>query len=276
MLFRLSRLSFWLAAAIAALGLVAPVGHERLLLTLVGLASLLAFALWRSALRSTRRRLAAAEAVPAAQVLDAAALLDAAAQIVRGVHEAASFEAALHAAVRVLRSELGARQVAVHEVHAVDANHALLSDLVEAQPGFKSVPRQIDLGASPLGRAIRSGCEAGTAPGTVALPVTSHGTVVAALVLSGIDVPIESGALAALLALTRTTLASKIPAPHGPRSDVAAPSRPRPATVRFRHCRPARARAPRPRRWRRACWSSKTMGYARRRPRECRSAWDVA
>ncbi|HWI12021.1 MAG TPA: hypothetical protein VNU48_11885, partial [Burkholderiaceae bacterium] len=101
MLLRLSRTSFWLAAAVAALALLAPGGHETLLMLITGAASLLALGLWRSALRTELRRPAAALLSTPAPVLDRSGLRDAAAQIVSMAHDAPSFEPALHAVARV-------------------------------------------------------------------------------------------------------------------------------------------------------------------------------
>jgi len=207
MLLRLSRLSFWLAAAVAALALLAPGGHETLLTALTGAASVLALGLWRAALRGEERRpLAALVDAPAAPVLDDSSLNDAAALLVHRAHDAGSFEAALHAVAQVLRSELGAREARVYEVHGVDDSHAQLSDLIESQPGFRTVPRRLRLDAAPLARALRTRLEAGIPPGTVALPVSRCGQVVAAIELSAIDLPLDPKALAGLLALAGSTL----------------------------------------------------------------------
>ena len=228
LLLRLSRLSFWLAAAVAALALLAPAGHETLLTAVAGGASLLALGLWRSALHR-EQRLPVALLMPATPpVLTEAALREAASQLVRGAREAASFEAALHAVARVLRSELGARAVAVHQVHGVDATHARLSDLIESQPGFRTVERRLRLDGAPLARALRERREAGAPPGPVALPVLADGRVVAAIELAGLALPIEPQALAGLLELARSTLSQKASAagvPAAVRPSTATPTR---------------------------------------------------
>jgi CheY-like chemotaxis protein/HPt (histidine-containing phosphotransfer) domain-containing protein len=212
MLLRLSRTSFWLAAAVAALALLAPAGHETLLMVVTGVASLLALGLWRSALRNELRRPAAALLSTPAPMLDRSVLRDAAAQIVSATHDAPSFEPALHAVARVLRSELGARAVAVHEVHDVNTTHARISDLIESQPGFRTVPRRLRLDTAPLARALREGRPAGSPPDAVALPVVADGRVLAAIELSAIDLPIDPEALAGLLELAGTALAARAPA----------------------------------------------------------------
>ena len=212
MLLRLSRTSFWLAAAVAALALFAPAGHETLLTLITAAASLLALALWRSALHGELRRPVVASTLASAPVLGESGLRDAAAQIVGGVREAASFEAALHAVAGVLRSELGARAVAVHEIHAVGATHASVGDLIASQPGFRTVSRRVRLDATPLARALRERLPAGQPPGAVVLPVVGSERVIAAIEWSGIDLAIDPAALAGLLDLAGTSLTARAPA----------------------------------------------------------------
>ena len=216
MLLRLSRTSFWLAAAVAALALLAPTGHETLLMVITGVASLLALALWRSALHGEQRLPVAALASTPAPALNESLLRDAAAQIVSAARDAASFELALHAVARVLRSELGARAVAVHEVHDVNATHARIGDLIESQPGFRTVPRRVRLDTAPLARALREQRPAGRPPGAVALPVAAGGRVVAAIELSAIEVAVTPAALAKLLELACSALAARAPAAAPP------------------------------------------------------------
>ena len=148
MLFRLSRVSFWLAAAaVAALALLAPGGHEPLLAGVALAASAAGFGLWRFGAVAQRRFDSAPTAAPRPDPLTQAALLDAAAMLVRQADEAASFDAALHAVARVLRGELGARRVVVREVRSVDATHAQVAELIESQPGFKARSRPLRLDA---------------------------------------------------------------------------------------------------------------------------------
>ncbi|MEP7102520.1 MAG: Hpt domain-containing protein [Burkholderiales bacterium] len=206
MLLRLSRLSFWLAAAVAAFALLAPGGHETLLAAVASAACLLALALLRMALRTEAPEPIAPVTAAPAPVLGDATLLDVAARLVRGANAAGSFEAALHAVAQLLRSELGARRVAVLGVHAVGASHAEISDLIESQPGFKAVPRRVRLDATPLAQTLRTGTEAADLPGSAALAVLGGGRVVAAVELGGIDLPIEARALTRLLELARLTL----------------------------------------------------------------------
>ncbi|MBC8058834.1 MAG: Hpt domain-containing protein, partial [Rhizobiales bacterium] len=137
--------------------------------------------------------------------------------LVQRADDAGSFEAALHAVAQVLRGELGARDTSVHEVLVVDAGHAQISDLIESQPGFRTIARRIRLDDAPLARALLSQREAGMPPGAVALPVLREGRVVAVIALSAIDLPVEPGALVDLLALARRTLSQRASGlPHGP------------------------------------------------------------
>ena len=212
MLLRLSRVSFWLAAAAAALTLLAPGGHETLLTGIAVASSAAAFGLWRSGTAALRRCAPALAAVPEAVVLTEATLRDAAAMLEREAREASSFDAALHAVARVLRTELGARGVNVHEVRGLDATHAQVADRIETQPDFHARARSVRLDAVPLGLAIRTGVEAGAPPSGVAVPVLSAGRVVAAIELSGIEVLVEAQALAGLLRLARLTLSRRAPA----------------------------------------------------------------
>jgi len=209
MLFRLSCASFWLAAALAALALLAPRGRETLLTALSMAACVVAFGLWRAGASAQRQSHALVSAVPEPAMLDELALRDAATTLVHEADAADSLESALHAVARVLRGELGARQAMVFEVRETDATHAMLSDLIESQPGFQAVPRRVRLDARPLGRAIHTQLEAGMPPGAVAVPVIGAAHVAAVIELSGIDVPIEPQALTDLLVLARVTLSAR-------------------------------------------------------------------
>lgn len=240
MLLRFSRLAFWLAAAVAALALLAPRGHETLLTGVAGLTSVLALILWRAALGGEARRpLARRVDAPVAPLFDAAALAEASPLLLARAHAAGSFEAALHAVAQVLRGELGARQACVHEVLAVDDTHAQVSDLIESQPGFRTVARRIRLDAAPLALALRSQVEVSTPPDAVAVPVTRDAQVVAVIVLSTLDLTLEPNALAGLLALARVTLSQRAAAPAAEDNSVQ-PDRGRPL-LRPTACRAAGA-----------------------------------
>ncbi len=233
MLLRLSRASFWLATAVAAWALVAPGGNETVLMAIVLVASALAFGLWRSALRAGRGGHVPQAMVPDATPLDEPALRDAAALLVRSVTEAASFEASLHAAARVLRAELGAREASVSMVHGLDATHARLGGLIESQPGFRMAERRVRLDALPLGRALRDRHEASDALGSCAVPVRLGGQVVAVVELAAIGVAVEPAALAGLLGLACAALsarAERLPEP-APGLSADALAHPQPAQV---------------------------------------------
>ena len=208
MLLQLSRLSFWLAAMLAAVALFAPNGRERPLTLAAVTASLLALAFWRSGLR--RQPLAPpAPELPASRELDAAALHDAHQHVGRAAQQAASFESALHAVTRVLRSELGARASEVQRVLAVDHRQARLSGLIEAQPGYRMAPRGVALDGSVLGVALATGRIAGEPPGPIVVPVVAGDAVVATIELSGLALPIDPPALQRLLELAGTELGAR-------------------------------------------------------------------
>ena len=210
MLFRLSRVSFWLAAAVAALGLLVPGTHATLLTGIALLASAMAFGFWRSALRTQHRDHAMLSAVPEPVVeLGDSLLRDVAAASSRAVNDAATFEAALHAVARLLRSELGARQCTVWELHEVDATHARLGELIESQPGFHAVAQRVRLAGTALQQAIRTRRQAGTPPAAVVLPVCAEERIVALIEWVGIDVPIGAQALDELLEQARIALAGR-------------------------------------------------------------------
>jgi len=109
MLLHLSRASFWLAALAAAWALVAPGRHETALTGTAGVAALIAFVLWRSALAANRRSFAGDAAVPQAALLTSASLVEAAAAVARIADEAMSLEPALRSIGAVLKAELRAR-----------------------------------------------------------------------------------------------------------------------------------------------------------------------
>ena len=220
MLYRLSRVSFWLAAAVAACALLAPRAQATLLTGVALVASVLAFITWRSAVQAQRLHHHTVSRVPEPAALDESSLGVAAAAVVRLARDAVDFDAALHAVADVLRSELGARQVVVSELRELDATHALVADLVAGHAGFRAVPRRVRLVGTPLGAAVRSLRHAGTPPAAVVLPVVrgvrqsagapdSAATVVAFIELLGIEVTIAPPALAGLLELAGTGLSAR-------------------------------------------------------------------
>ena len=205
MLLRLSRFAFWVAAAAAAVGLLAPGGHETLWTVLAGVGSLAAFVLWRSGVReeTANSRLMPP---PEPDTLDGVALADASTSVQRTVEAAPTFEAALHAVAALLRSELGARGTAVYAVNGCNATHARISAILASHPGFRTIERSLRLDAMPLGVAIASGQEAGELPGNLALPVLAAESVVAAIELIGVDIAFDAAALGELLRSSRCAL----------------------------------------------------------------------
>ena len=206
MLLRLSRASFWLAASVAAVALWLPTGQETLLTGIALVASGAALVLWRQGLRQRARRDAAAWAPSELPALDESTLRDVAATIESAALEAASFEAALHAVARLLRSELGARDVTVHRVLELAPTQVRVARLIESQPELRFDERWLGLDASSLGQCIVRQSERGEPPGDVFVPVARGGRVDAVLELAGIGIAVEAAALARLLTLSRLTL----------------------------------------------------------------------
>lgn len=212
MLLRLSRASFWLSAAVAAVALWVPTGQETLLTGVAMVASGLALVLWRQGVRQRTRTDAMPWLPPQAPALGEAALHDAAAMITRTALAAPSFEAALHAVARLLMNELGARDVTVHQILELGPMQVRVARLIASRPELRFDERCLRLDASPLGHCIAQQRECGDAARGLAVPILCGGRVVAALELTGIAIAIESGALARLLALTRVTLGAWEPA----------------------------------------------------------------
>ena len=217
MLLRLSRTSFRLAAAVSALALLAPGGRGTLLMAVAGGASLAALGLWRSALhRQQGQPAAAAMPVRPGLVLDEPMLRGAASRRrARRTGGRVVRDGAAHRRPRAAQRARCAR-AAVHEVHDVDATHAFLSDLIESQPGFRTVERRVRLDTSALARALREQRPAGQPPDAVALPIVVDGRVVAAIELSAIELPVVPEALARLLDLACSALAQRAQAGDRP------------------------------------------------------------
>lgn len=169
MLFRLSRILFWMAAASAATALLGPPHLATVLTALAGLAVIAAYALARWALR--RDRAAAQQAVPdsAPARLDATALGEIALRLREAATASTSPQAAVLAAAAILRAELGSREASVHRVRAVTPPFVdLLTVTVDGMPG---IDHRVRLERSPLGEAVREGRVAGQGAGPFAIPV---------------------------------------------------------------------------------------------------------
>ena len=203
MLLQLSRASFWLAALAAAWALIAPGQHETALTSVAGIAALVAFALWRSALAANRQSFAGDAAVPQPALLTSASLVEAAAAVVRIADEADSLEPALRSIAAVLKAELGARDTHIHDVVELEANHARIAEWLPSGTGLRAPPRRVGLRNSTLGVTISSGREAFDLPRTLAVPIAGEGSALVLLELESVEMAIDQAALACLLELTR-------------------------------------------------------------------------
>lgn len=198
MLLRLSRLSFWLALAVAGLALFGP-EEQRSQYTDGALAlAAAAFMLWRAAIVLQQRLERRGDGVPDSVPLAAEALREAEALILRAAADAPGLEAALHRVGELLRGELGARAVRVFLVAEEDGVTGL-AELVAAQPGFRAPRRAVALDDTAVGRALRAGRACVDLPRTIVLPVVREGRAIALLELVGIHMTIDEGALAPLL-----------------------------------------------------------------------------
>ena len=203
MLLQLSRASFWLAALAAAWALIAPGQHETALTSVAGIAALVAFALWRSALAANRQSFAGDAAVPQPALLTSASLVEAAAAVVRIADEADSLEPALRSITAVLKAELGARDTHIHDLVELEAKHARVAEWLPSGTGLRAPPRRVGLQNSTLGVAISSGREAFDLPRTIAIPIAGEGSALVLIELESVEMTIDEAALACLLELTR-------------------------------------------------------------------------
>jgi hypothetical protein len=209
MLLRVSRWAFWLAAGLAAVALAIPTGWETGLTACAGLASALAYGLWRSGLAQVGRAETVQALMTGAAPLTRSALDEAASMIERCCADATSFEPALHSVARVLKTELGALRVTVYRVMGTDATHARLSELIEAQPGFHSAEHRVPLKRSALGQAsvmLRQRIEASGGVVVLPVPAPGRGGVVALIEMTGLQIGVDADALSELLALAQTQL----------------------------------------------------------------------
>ena len=229
MLLRLSRLSLWLAAAAAGLALFGP-ADQRGLCTDIALAlGGAAFVLWRTALALGRRIERPFDAVPDAVPLDAVSLRAVEALVVQAVAAAPDLETALHRTAELLRGEIGARAVRVFLVVELEGAPGLC-ELIATQPAFRAPRCPVAQGDSVVGRALRERRPCIDLPHAAALPVLGDGRAIALLELIGIEMPVDEGGLAQLLAATANALAERGAAPAAAsadsvRSSVAAPRR---------------------------------------------------
>lgn len=224
MLFRLSRILFWMAAAAAATALLGPPRLATALTALAGGAVILAYALARWALR--RDRSAALQPAPdsAPARLDGAALADIAQNLQRAIAAAPSVHAAALAAAATLRAELGAREATVHGIRAVSPPFVDLFTL--AGDGLPGIEHRARLERSPLGEAVREGRVAGPAGGPYAIPVRgAEGAWALLIELGPVALHAEPGALEALFDSLAVQLAQLARADGPAKAPLAAPSR---------------------------------------------------
>lgn len=208
MLVRLARTLFWLAAAAAGAALLGPPQHAAWLTGLAGVGLLGSFGLWRLALALARQRATWPDGgdTPAPVRLDEAMLLELSLRTAQACADARSLEVALHAVAAVLRAELGAREMTVHRVLAVEPPLARLVTLIDAPHGGQGIAHEVRLEHGPLGLAVRDRRVVGRIPGPFALPVTLGEPVVAVLELGPIALDAAPAALAAAFELVRGQL----------------------------------------------------------------------
>jgi len=224
MLFRFSRILFWMAAAAAATALFGPPHLATLLTALAGIGVLLAYALARWALRRDRRAAADAGPVSAPALLDAAGLADIALRLNQATADAPSLEAAALSAAATLRAELGAREVTLHRVRAVTPPFV---DLVTITPdGLPGIDHRVRLERSPLGEAVREGRVAGDGSGPFAIPLRgTDGHWAAVIELGPVALQAEPGGLESLFERLAGRLAQLARADAPSQASLGAPSR---------------------------------------------------
>lgn len=218
MLFRLSRILFWLAAIAAVTALVGPASLATPLTALAGLALLAAYASARWALQRARHGAPAAAGVET-PVLDDAALQDILARVQAALSVVGpGIEPAALAAAAVLRAELGARETSVHRVCAVAAPFADLVTL--AADGRAGVAHRVRLERSPLGVALRDGCAARGEGGSWAIALPGSDGTAALIELGAPALQAPPGALEALFAAVGRLVCAATMAPESPQRDI--------------------------------------------------------
>jgi PAS domain-containing protein len=206
MLIRISRTLFWVAACSAAVALLAPGSAGTWLTALAGIALLGSYAFWRAAAARQRAEHEAGEVIAMAE-LGEAGMLEIAARLGREVAASAGVDAALLAALEVLRSELGPREAAVHRVLALEPPIARLATVIDAGPGGLGVEHRVRLEHEPLGLALRDHRVVGRGAGPFAVPIVRDGQALAVIELGEIALDADPAALAGLFELARLQLA---------------------------------------------------------------------
>lgn len=207
MLIALSRTLFWIAAIAAGLALLGPDRLATWLTATAGIGLLLAYGAWRLALAQDRLQDHEDEVATAPGQLDDTALLDIAKRLTQAIAGSPGFEPSLHAAAATLRAELGAREITVHRVLAIEPPIAELATLVGTDPGGIGVQHRVRLERSPLGQALRERRVAGDGFGPFALPVLRGDAVAAVIEIGPVALQAAPGALSSLFELARSQLA---------------------------------------------------------------------
>ncbi len=229
MLFRLSRILFWMAAAAAITALAGPSRLATMLTALAGLALLAAYGLARFALQRERGGGAADRDADAPARLEAAALAEIAQRVEAAVAAAAAgIEPAALAVAAVLRAELGARETTVHRVRDLAPPFVDLVTLgMDGRPGIE---HRVRLERSPLGVALRDGRVAQGDSGAWAVPLRDAQGWVAVIELGPPALQAAPGELEALFAGVSRAVAGacrtdECPAerPDGARRDILTP-----------------------------------------------------
>lgn len=223
MLLRLSHTLFWLAAVSAATALAVSGRAGTWLTALAGISLIGSFVCWRLAAAQRRAEDTGDDPIDAAR-LDDAGLLEAAALAGRAVAAAPTLDAALLAALEVLRAELGCRIAVAHRVLALEPPMARLVTLIDAGPGGRGVEHRVRLDHDPLGTALRDGSAAGRDVGPYAVPVLHAGTPVAVLELGEPALVADADGLAALFDLVGLQLAEAARRDAAPCAELPAPA----------------------------------------------------
>ncbi len=212
MLYRLSRILFWIAAIAAVMALVGPTALATAMTALAGIGVLAAYVAARGGLQWERRT-----SGPAPEhegpVLSSEALVEIAGLVEVAIASAPpGVERASLAAADVLRAELGARETAVHRVRGMNPPFVDLVTL--ASDGHPGVGHRLRLERSPLGVALRDGCVTRGEAGSYAIPISEAAGPVAAIELGPPALRAAPGILEGFFERVATMLAGAASAPQ--------------------------------------------------------------
>ncbi|MEO6408598.1 MAG: Hpt domain-containing protein [Burkholderiaceae bacterium] len=209
MLSHLCRLSFWLAALVAVLALMAPPQLGTWLTGMACIATVLAWGLWRAGLTRARHD-RALDPGSALAGFGEPALGEIGLRAGQAVDAAPSFDAALLEVGRIFKSELGLRDVRALRVEQARPESVEIAEVVEGRTVFCTAARRVRLDpSSTLARALRLGEVVVGPEGGAALPVRVDGRTVAVLELGPPVVPMSASAFGALLALAQEPLSRR-------------------------------------------------------------------